>query len=288
MKLMWPPQRMKHRNMVAAPLAVSAVFLFAILVFGLPVSRDFRGGTLVMVRGVENVPDINYLRSQVESLTGSVADVRATYEGFDIEMDALSVNSENEIKGMLLTRFGLQESSIIIGTLGPSVSSAQILQIMVLGIGALVVMAVVIFIFRRRVAATTAMVTAGLDVLGILGLMALLRVSLSLASILGILIIFGYVIDTNVLLAYRLLKGAVGDPKENIGEAMKAGLIMSIVALAALLSINILTIASSIKEFTFALIFGIIVNFLNTWFLGAVLFLRHVERKKVVSYHVSI
>ncbi|MFH1820819.1 MAG: hypothetical protein ABH852_00030 [Methanobacteriota archaeon] len=288
MKLTWPSQRMKGRTMVAIPLAVSAVLLVAILIFGVPLGRDFKGGTLVMVRGVENAPDVNNVKSQTESLTGLVVDVKGTHNGFDIETDTLSGNSENQIKDMLLTRFGLAESSITIGALGPTVSSAQILEIIFVAAGALIVIWVVILIFRRRVAATTAVITAGLDVLGILGLMALFRVPLNLASIIGILITFCFVIETNVLLAYRLLKGAVGDPKENAGEAMKAGLAMSVVALSVLLSINILTTASLINELTLALVFGIIVNIVNTWFLGVVFFMRHVERKKVVSYHVSI
>ena len=278
---------MKSRTMVAIPLAVAAILLVAILIFGIPLSRDFKGGTLVMVRGVENVPDVSYIKSQTERLTGLVVDVKATYKGFEIETDTLSGSSENQIKDMLLTRLGLAESSITVGAIGPTVSGVHVLQIIVVGIGALIVMGVIIFIFRRRVAASNALITAGLDILGILGLMTLFRVPLSMASIIGILITFGYVIDSNILLAYRLLKGAVGSPRENVGEAMKAGLTMSVVALAILLSVNILTTASPINELTFALVFGIIVNIINTWFLSVELFMRHVERKKVVSYHVS-
>ena len=288
MKLTWPPKRLKNRTLVAIPLTVSAILIVAILIFGVPLSRDFKGGTLVMVKGVENAPDVNYVKFQTESLTGLIVDVKATRDGFEIETDTLSGNSENQIMDMLLTRFGLPANSIAIGALGPTVSSAQVMEIILVGVGGLIGMGVIILIFRRRVAATNALITAGLDILGILGLMALFRVPLSMASIIGILITFAYVIDANVLLAYRLLKGAMGDPRENVGEAMRAGLAMSVVALAILLSVNILTTANQINELTVALIFGIIVNIVNTWFLSAALFLRHVERKKVVSYHVSI
>lgn len=205
MKLIWPPQRMKSRTMVAIPLAVGAILLVAILIFGIPLSRDFKGGTLVMVRGVENVPDVSYIKSQTESLTGLVVNVRATYKGFEIETDSLSASSENQIKDMLLTRLGLAESSITVGAIGPTVSGVDVLQIIVVGVGALIVMGAIIFIFRRRVAASNALITAGLDILGILGLMALFRVPLSMASIIGILITFGYVIDSNVLLAFSLV-----------------------------------------------------------------------------------
>lgn len=287
MKLIWPPQRVKNRNMVAIPLALSIIFLIMLLTLGLPISRDFKGGTLLTVRDVEKVPDVNHVKSQVESLTGLTVDVRTTYNGFDIETDALGGNAENLIKNMLFTSFDIGENSITVGALGPIVNSAQIVQILTFGVVAFITMGVIIFIFRRRIAATTVLIAAGLDIIGILGLMTLFRVPVGLTSIIGILITLGYVIDTNTFLASRLLKGAGGDPRENIGETMKTGLAMSAVALAILASINILTTASQISELTFAVIFGIIVNIVNTWFLSSVIILRHFERKKVVSYHVS-
>jgi len=288
MKLIWPPQRIKSRSLVTIPLALSVIFLLILLTLGLPFGRDFKGGTLLMVRDVKTVPDVNYVKFQVENITGSIVDVKLVYNGFDIETDALEGNSENLIKNMLFYQFGVLENSIIIGSLGPTVSSAQTVQILAFVVGAVITIGVVIFIFRKKIAAATALVTAGLDIIGILGLMALFRVSLSLISILGIFITLGYVIDTNTFLVSRLLKGVGGNLRENIGETMKVGLVMSAVALAILLSINILTTTSQIDELTFAVIFGIVVNVVNTWFLSSVIILRHIERKKVVSYHVSV
>lgn len=287
MKLIWPPQRLRSRTMAALPLIVAAIFLLAILFLGLPLGKDFRGGTLVMVRGVEKVSNLDQVRAQLKDLTGLDAQVKVTADGFDIELDALNADWEDKVRDLLVGTFGIP-SSVKIGALGPAVGSSQVLQLVSLGVSALIVMGVVIFIFRRRVAATAAIIIAILDVIGILGLMALFRVDLDLAAIMGILITLGYVVDTNFLLGYRLLKGAVGEPRENLGEAMKAGLTMSAVAVAALLSMGTILGAAPLKQLAWVLAFGVIVNAFNTWFLGAVLYLRHVEQKKVVSYHVSI
>jgi preprotein translocase subunit SecF len=274
--------------MAALPLIVAAIFLLAILFLGLPLGKDFRGGTLVMVRGVEKVSNLDQVRAQLKDLTGLDAQVKVTADGFDIELDALNADWEDKVRDLLVGTFGIPSSAVKIGALGPAVGSSQVLQLVSLGVSALIVMGVVIFIFRRRVAATAAIIIAILDVIGILGLMALFRVDLDLAAIMGILITLGYVVDTNFLLGYRLLKGAVGEPRENLGEAMKAGLTMSAVAVAALLSMETILGAAPLKQLAWVLAFGVIVNAFNTWFLGAVLYLRHVEQKKVVSYHVSI
>jgi preprotein translocase subunit SecF len=274
--------------MAALPLIVAAIFLLAILFLGLPLGKDFRGGTLVMVRGVEKVSNLDQVRAQLKDLTGLDAQVKVTADGFDIELDALNADWEDKVRDLLVGTFGIPSSAVKIGALGPAVGSSQVLQLVSLGVSALIVMGVVIFVFRRRVAATAAIIIAILDVIGILGLMALFRVDLDLAAIMGILITLGYVVDTNFLLGYRLLKGAVGEPRENLGEAMKAGLTMSAVAVAALLSMGTILGAAPLKQLAWVLAFGVIVNAFNTWFLGAVLYLRHVEQKKVVSYHVSI
>ncbi|MGC8816884.1 MAG: hypothetical protein ACP5PX_03645 [Candidatus Hadarchaeum sp.] len=288
MGLTWPPQRLKRRNMLAIPLIVSVVLLAVSLIFGLPLGRDLQGGTLIMVRGVEKAPDVDQVRSQIEKLTGLEAIVHVTSNGLDIEINKLSGEVGNEITVMLSSTFGFSSDSITVGELGPVVSSAQCFQLIYLGLGALAVIQIVLFIFRLRVAATTTIIVAVLDVVGTLGLMSLFKVPLNLASIFGILVTIVYVVDVNVLLAFRLLKGAVGNPKENLGEAMKAVLVLSAIAIVVCLSASFIIPVNAVWEFALALTFGIAVNLLNTWFLGAALYLRHLEHKKVVSYHVSI
>jgi preprotein translocase subunit SecF len=287
MKTTWPPKRSKNRTMIALPVAVAAVLFVAILVLGVPLSGDFRRGTLVTVRGVENTPDAGYIKSQTESLTGLTVDVRLTTDGFDILTGTLAGNSENLVRDLLITQFGLPENSITIGALGATILSSQVAQLIGLVTGAPIVMALIILVLRKRTAAITMLAVAGLNTVDVLGLMALSSVQLGLVSIIGILVTFGFAIDMNVLISSRMRLG-VGDHRENLGGALRAGLAMSAVALAVLLSASVLASSSSVNEFIFALVFGLVMNNLNTWFLTAPLFLRQAEGKKVVGYHVSI
>ncbi len=287
MKLTWPPQRVSNRRLAAVPIVMSAILFTAIIVLGLPQSRDLNGGTLFMVRNLEITPDIDQVKSQAEIISNSRVRVIVVPNGFDIETGYLSEKSVSLIKDTLL-KIGIGENSIVAGTLGPAVSSAHIIRITFALTGSFIVIGLIALILRRRVAAAIVLLTAGLDIVGILGLMTILRVPFSLASMIGIFITIGFAIDTNILLAWRLLKGAVGDPRENIRDSLKAGLLMSCISLAILLSANLFTTASMLDELSLALAFGVIVNIVNTWFLGAAIVLRHVERKKVGVYHVGV
>jgi preprotein translocase subunit SecF len=63
---------------------------------------------------------------------------------------------------------------------------------------------------------------------------------------------------------------------------------MSGSTLIPLFTINILTTASQLYELTAVLIFGIIIDIFNTWFLNAAIVMRYAERQRRKEYHVSI
>ncbi|MDI6883811.1 MAG: hypothetical protein QMD00_01540 [Hadesarchaea archaeon] len=289
MKLALQYWQLRGRQRVAIPLAISVLLLVPFLVLGVPLSRDFKGGSLVMVRGLENVPSASSVESAVEGLLGTDADVVLLENGLHIETDALDGASENNVKGMLSSQFGIPTDRVTIGTMGPTIGGHQSEQALFSIIGAFVGIGVLsILIFRRRIVPVTILLVLGLDILGVLGYMALLRVSLDLASIIGITMLIGYVVNTNMLLAWRILKRAGGEPKEQVSRSMDTGLTMNVLMIVLLLSLNILTSAHELNVLTAVLVFGIAINIINTWFLGAGILLRHVERLKVREYHVAI
>ncbi|MDI6642472.1 MAG: hypothetical protein QMD95_00210 [Candidatus Hodarchaeaceae archaeon] len=289
MKLALQYWQLRGRQRVAIPLAISVLLLVPFLVLGVPLSRDFKGGSLVMVRGLENVPSASSVESAVEGLLGTDAEVVLLENGLHIETDALDGASENNVKGMLSSQFGIPTDRVTIGTMGPTIRGHQSRQALFSIIGAFVGIGVLsILIFRRRIVPVTILLVLGLDILGVLGYMALLRVSLDLASIIGITMLIGYVVNTNMLLAWRILKRAGGEPKEQVSRSMDTGLTMNVLMIVLLLSLNILTSAHELNVLTAVLVFGIAINIINTWFLGAGILLRHVERLKVREYHVAI
>ena len=290
MNITWPQRRLNNRQLAAIPLAIIAVLTISMLVLSVPFSTDFRESGLIRVRGLENVPDAGAVEIAVENLLNYNADVDIVENGFDIGTS--NVLSENEtllVKSMFLSQFGISENSVNVELRGATITSVYSEQAIRAIVGAFIAMGVIIFItFRHRVTVGAILLAVGLDLLGVFGCMALFGVELSLASIAGLLMLIGYTVDTNILLTTRVLKRVGGEPKEQVIDAMRTGLMMSGSTLIPLFAINILTTAPQLYELTAVLIFGIIIDILNTWFLNAAIVMRHAERQRKKEYHVSI
>jgi len=100
--------------------------------------------------------------------------------------------------------------------------------------------------------------------------------------------LIGYAVDTNILLTTRVLKRVGGEPREKVVDAMRTGLMMSGSTLIPLFALNLLTTAPQLYQLTAVLIFGIIIDIFNTWFLNSAIIIRHAERQQRKEYHVSI
>jgi len=290
MKFTWPQQRLSNRQLIAIPLAIIAILIISLIVFSVPLSTDFRESGLIRVRGLENVPDADAVEIATENLLGYNADVDIVENGLDIGTNnVLGVNETLLVKSMFSSQFGIPENSVTVETRGATITSIYSDQAKKAMIGAFVAMGVIILIaFRSRITVGSILLAVGLDLLGVFGCMALFRVELSLASVAGLLMLIGYTVDTNILLATRVLKRVGGEPRERVVDAMHTGLMMSGSTLIPLLAINLLTTAPQLFDLTAVLIFGIIIDIFNTWFFNAVIIMRHVERRRRKEYYVSI
>jgi len=292
MKFAWPQQRLSNRQLIAIPLAL-AIFLGAATIAALafdafPMSTDFRESGLIRVRGLENIPDAGVVETAIENLLGYNADVGIVENGLDIGTNNV-IENENLVKSMFSSQFGIPENSVTVELRGATITSIYSEQAVKAMIGAFVAMGIIIFIaFRRRITVGAILLAVGLDLLGVFGCMALFRVELSVASVAGLLMLIGYAVDTNILLTTRVLKRVGGEPREQVVDAMRTGLMMSGSSLIPLFALNLLTTAPQLYELTAVLIFGIVIDIFNTWFLNAAIIIRHAERQRRKEYHVSI
>jgi len=267
---------------------LGAIAIAAIAFGAFPMSRDFKGGSLMRVRG-ENLP-ASTIELAVENFLGGGADADLIENGLDIRTDnALDDIGKLLVKEMLSEQFGISEDAVTIETMGPTITSIYSEQARNAMIGAFVAMGIIIFIaFRRRITIGAILLAVGLDMLGVFGCMALFGVELSLASVAGLLMLIGYAVDTNILLTTRVLKRVGGEPKEQVVDAMRTGLMMSGSTLIPLFALNLLTTAPQLYQLTAVLIFGIIIDIFNTWFLNAAIISRYAERQRRKEYYVSI
>jgi preprotein translocase subunit SecF len=279
--------------MIAIPTILSVIFSIAILVRGIPVGMEFTGGTLVRVRGLDTPPDLKAIEPAVENFLGTKVDIKITEDrtrstgrfGLDLETDkVLSEEEKADLLNFLGREFGMvgSYSAEWFGSILTGIYREQARRAI---IAAVIAMAIIIFItFRHSLIVGAILLCLGLDMLGTFGCMAIFRVPLTLASIAGLLMLIGYAVDTNILLSVQTAKRLGGEARERIASAMKTGLMMSGTTVLAMFMINILTVAPALYQLSSVLIFGILVDIVNTWFLNAGILLWHLSRIKEGVY----
>jgi preprotein translocase subunit SecF len=151
------------------------------------------------------------------------------------------------------------------------------------GIIAMILVIIVIFIFFREIVPSLGVIAAAIfDMLGALAGMALFGIALNLATIPALLMLIGYSVDTDIMLTTRILKQREGTAAERTHEAMKTGLTMTITTLVALSSMVALSYwfqLGVIFEISTVLFFGLLADLVSTWFMNAPLLLWYKERR---------
>jgi preprotein translocase subunit SecF len=123
------------------------------------------------------------------------------------------------------------------------------------------------------------MLCAFSDVFFSLAVFNLMNLKLNTAGVAAFLMLVGYSIDTDILLAVRVLKRKEGTIFERTIGAMKTGMMMSAAALIAVFTAYFLTHSTIIKEIMFILAVGLIGDIIFTWIQNAGILRWHLERK---------
>lgn len=295
MDVTWHVKHLSARQMIAVSLLFAVFSAGAILVRGIPYSSDFKPGTLIRVQGLDNRPDASGVEQTLRGFLAADISVKITEDssrttgkfGFDAEVGReITENMENQVKEFLSTQFaGAKPEVFHKGSVITSIFKDQALKAL---IGAFVLMTIVLFItFRHRAAVGVMVLCVAFDALGALGGMAVFQVPLSFGSIAALLMIIGYSVDTDILLSNHMLKRFGGEARERAADAMMTGLMVTGTTVVALVAINLLTTAPLLYELSTVLIFGIIADIVNTWFLNVGVLLRYEERRQRREYYVS-
>jgi preprotein translocase subunit SecF len=177
----------------------------------------------------------------------------------------------------------VQFNSISVQIVSPVLQSKFIDSVILIGLWAALLSAILVFLFFRTVVPSIAVLTGALsDVIIALGAMGLFHIPLTLASFAALLMLVGFSLDTDILLTTRMVKRK-GDPRENAYDAMKTGLTMSLAALVAFGALFILSILTHIPtyyEISAVALAGLFGDMFATWGINAVVVLHYMEGKK--------
>jgi preprotein translocase subunit SecF len=156
---------------------------------------------------------------------------------------------------------------------------SQVIQILVYSF--LICSVIVFVIFRSLLPSFSVVFGAVSDIVITLGVMAAIGLPLTLATFAALLMLIAFSVDTDVLLAVRVLKRTDATPEERAFEAMKAALLMNlavVVAYAVLLGASVVLQISTYYELASVAVIGGLVDFIATWMFNAPLILRFSKR----------
>lgn len=265
-------------------LALSVVFtvlsLGIILVKGFNYGVDFKGGSMIEVRAKAGPADISAMRDTLNNLGlgavqiqsfGTDADVLIRIEQQPGEEEAQQAAAQ-KVLAALGDNYDLRRIEVV----GPAVSSELRFTSLIAVLAAMV--AIVIYVWVRFEWQFSVGVLAGLvhDVVITAGIFSLFWLEFDLSIVAALLTILGYSINDSVVVADRIRENLRKFKRMpltelldlSINETLSRTVLTGVTTIAVLLSLFFLG-GEVIRNFTFAMLFGVIIGTYSSIFISA-------------------
>jgi preprotein translocase subunit SecF len=231
---------------------------------------DLKGGTsLTLIFNTSiDITDLEQVLKQ--KIDNFIISVSKTSEGFT----SVNILTEKSIEVnetiSLLNSKGFYPAEYSIQFVGPELGSAFFSQVASLLIIAYVLLFIVnLFIYKNPIVGFTIILSSLTNIVAVFGIMNLLNQKISFAGFSSLLMLIAFAIDTNVILATKVLFA----PKEEFYEQYKKGLITGITINAnlviSMLIVLYLTNSSFLINIAQIQIIGFLADIVNTWILNA-------------------
>jgi len=191
----------------------------------------------------------------------------------------------NQIQQTVISKFNLNPTSAfqikeVSPTLGATFWQTAINVVIIV----LVLVIIVVFIFFREIIPSIVVFSCGVfDIIFSLGAMALLGIPLSLSTIPALLMLLGYSIDTDVMVASRVLRRKGSNPEETAAGSMLTGFTMTgttIAAVSVMVVLSYIYQVDVIFEIGSVLLLGLLGDLIGTWLWSASVLIWHARRKQ--------
>lgn len=265
-------------------LVISAILMAAslgiIVAKGFNYGVDFKGGSMIEVRAKSGAADIGAMRSTLGGL--GLGDVQI--QSFGTEADALirieqqpgeeeaQQAAANKVLAALGDDFELRRIEVV----GPAVSS----ELRITGLIAVLasIVAIVIYVWFRFEWQFSVGVIVGLfhDVLVTAGIFSLFWLEFDLAIVAALLTILGYSVNDSVVVADRIRENLRKYKKMpltelldlSINETLSRTVLTGVTTIAVLISLFFLG-GEVIRNFTFCMLFGVLIGTYSSIFISA-------------------
>ena len=274
-----PFMRYKGLALILSFVAMGAS-LALFLVKGLNYGVDFKGGTMIEVQSKTGPADIPQLREKLGKLGvggvqiqsfGTPADVLIRIE----QQEGAEVQQQAAVK-KVVDALGEGYQQRRFESVGPAVSSElRWTGFIAVVAGLMAIVAYVWFRFEWQFA-LGAIVALSHDVLLTVGIFSLLQLEFDLSTVAALLTILGYSVNDTVVVSDRIRENLRKYKKMeinelldlSINETLSRTILTGATALAVLLALYIFG-GEVIRNFNFAMLFGIVVGTYSSIFIGA-------------------
>ncbi len=227
-------------------------------------SVDLSGGTEITIQ-TDSKPDAVFLENILKG-DFSTAEVRGAQYGLIIRTDEKTNSTEvlRKVAGL-----GVNVLSASVQTVGPALGASFWGQAQIAILLAFVFMATVIYMIYRVFVPTLSMVSSAfMDMVETIAVMNVFGMALSLAGLAALLMVVGYSVDNEVVLATRTLKTEERDVEKDIKSSRLTGFTMMGTALAALIVMFVFSPSPVLKEIAAVLALGLFFDIPNTWLMN--------------------
>jgi preprotein translocase subunit SecF len=194
----------------------------------------------------------------------------------------LEVEDSERLLGTVKAIIGpLSEEDYSLEVIGPTLGEGFFRQVLFALAFAFVLMALVVwFYFRAPIPSLAVVLSAFTDIVVTVAIVNLLGIRVSSAGIAAFLMLIGYSVDTDILLATRLLKKKGEDVFTRTMDAMKTGLTMAFTSLGAVVIGLIVSNSVVIQQIMQILLIGLIVDLFSTWIQNAGILRMYAEKNE--------
>jgi preprotein translocase subunit SecF len=207
---------------------------------------------------------------------GSDKQIGVIIETTDIQEDELKSVLEKGV-GLKLTR-----DNYFVEEVGSALGNEFYRQMIKALIFSFILMGIVVALFYRKLIPCIAVMQAAFsDIAVTLAVLNLIDYKLSAAGIGALLLLIGYSVDSDMVLATNVLKRHNENVFSGFVRSFKTGITMTMTTLAAVLIGFFFSLSPVLKEIFLIMFIGLIVDLLFTSLINAGLMMWYLERKHV-------
>lgn len=245
---------------------------------------SLKGGVSITIPSSEGIDTLEMQQFLQEK--GFIVNVRNVGSGgrvigilFEADTDFTNQEDIESLLSAIREKIPFEDDYSLEGV-GSTIGDSFFKQALIALLFSFLIMSIIVGItFKTFVPSFAVILSAFSDIIVTVAIANMIGIKFSTAGIAALLMMIGYSVDTDVLLATRVLKRKEGTVFTRVISALKTGMLMNFTTLVAV-SIGLFVSSSDvIRQIMTILFIGLLVDQVNTWIQNVGILRLYMERK---------